>query len=119
VPCARLSWPTRQLLSRRKYTASYRIVQTIVFFELIFFNFCSWSYDKKDKACLFVLFKFDVPRLNCQHSGFTLVLTFQPQDITFEYHTRMHALSVYCQHCHCGFSKKRQLCGLNDQWRTD
>jgi len=26
VPCARLSWPYRQLLSRRKYIVSYRIV---------------------------------------------------------------------------------------------
>jgi len=26
VPCARLSWPSRQLLSARKYTVSYRIV---------------------------------------------------------------------------------------------
>ena len=24
VPCARLSWPSRQLLSARKYTVSYR-----------------------------------------------------------------------------------------------
>jgi len=26
VPCARLRWPSRQLLSARKYTVSYRIV---------------------------------------------------------------------------------------------
>jgi len=26
VPCARLSWPSRQLLSARKFTASYHIV---------------------------------------------------------------------------------------------
>jgi len=26
VPCARLSWPSRQLLSARKYTVSYRII---------------------------------------------------------------------------------------------
>jgi len=29
VPCARLSWPFRQLFSTRKYTASYHIVSYI------------------------------------------------------------------------------------------
>ena len=29
VPCARLGWRSRQLLSARKYTVSYRIVSTI------------------------------------------------------------------------------------------
>jgi len=29
VQCARLSWPSRQLLSARKYTVSYRISQEI------------------------------------------------------------------------------------------
>jgi len=30
VPCARLSWPFRQLLSGRKYIVSYRIIITTV-----------------------------------------------------------------------------------------
>jgi len=30
VPCARLSWPSRQLLSARKYTVPYRISYRIV-----------------------------------------------------------------------------------------
>jgi len=30
VPCARLNWPSRQHLSARKYTESYRIVSSIV-----------------------------------------------------------------------------------------
>ena len=39
VPCARLSWPSRPLLSARKSTVSYRIV--IAMPRLLVYNCCS------------------------------------------------------------------------------
>ena len=35
VPCARLSWPYRQLLSTRKYIVSYHIVSSLYLFHKI------------------------------------------------------------------------------------
>jgi len=39
VPCARLSWPSRQLLSARKLTLSYRIV---LIFATVTSSYCNW-----------------------------------------------------------------------------
>jgi len=39
-------------------------------------------------------FKYDAPKLKCQHAGFALVLAFQPRDIILEYSSYMNALSL-------------------------
>jgi len=40
--------------------------------------------------------KYVVPRLKCQQSGVTFMLTLQPHDSIFEYHTHWCALLAIC-----------------------
>ena len=51
MPCARLSWPSRQLLSARKSTLSYRIVLKITVRiltnSLLFYNASTFSNRKE------------------------------------------------------------------------